>query len=122
VQNDAAYWRGAVAAKHGLPLDYFEKEVALNSKPSRLDPTLWQRAKALIGFGEAPEYKLAPGWYARADGARGGETFERGMFDAFTARDVREQEFVVTAAPAGYRDTLGRRFKKGSLSGGNHAD
>lgn len=29
-QNSAAYWRGAVAAKHGLPLDYFEKETARN--------------------------------------------------------------------------------------------
>lgn len=24
MQNDMAYWRGAVAAKHGFPVDYFE--------------------------------------------------------------------------------------------------
>lgn len=25
MQNDMAYWRGAVAGKYGKPLDYFEK-------------------------------------------------------------------------------------------------
>jgi hypothetical protein len=29
-QDSPAYWRGAVAAKYGLPLDYFEKETARN--------------------------------------------------------------------------------------------
>lgn len=35
-QDSPAYWRGAVAQKYGLPLDYFEKETARNigqSKP-----------------------------------------------------------------------------------------
>lgn len=32
LQNDAAYWRGAVASKYGLPLDHFEEQAALNAK------------------------------------------------------------------------------------------
>lgn len=31
-QNSAAYWRGAVAAKYGLPLDAFEAETRRNSQ------------------------------------------------------------------------------------------
>lgn len=30
MHDSAAYWRGAVAAKYGKPLDYFEKETARN--------------------------------------------------------------------------------------------
>lgn len=30
-QNEAAYWRGAVAQKYGLPLDHFEKRVAASA-------------------------------------------------------------------------------------------
>lgn len=33
-QMSPAYWRGAVAAKYGLPLDYFEKEPARKSSHS----------------------------------------------------------------------------------------
>lgn len=32
MQNDMAYWRGAVAAKRGLPLDAFEKTAARNAR------------------------------------------------------------------------------------------
>lgn len=32
MQDDPAYWRGAVASKHGLPLDYFEEAAARNAE------------------------------------------------------------------------------------------
>ena len=32
MQNDMAYWRGAVASKYGLPLDHFEELAARNEK------------------------------------------------------------------------------------------
>lgn len=32
VQNDMAYWRGAVAAKYGLPPDHFEEQVERNER------------------------------------------------------------------------------------------
>lgn len=35
-QNDMAYWRGAAAARHGLPLDYFEAEAARNERRNKL--------------------------------------------------------------------------------------
>lgn len=41
-QNSAAYWRGAVAAKYGLPPDTFEREVARNVARDR--KSWWQRA------------------------------------------------------------------------------
>lgn len=31
MQNDPAYWRGAVASKYGLPINHFEKEVIAKS-------------------------------------------------------------------------------------------
>lgn len=40
MQNDMAYWRGAVAAKHGLPLDHFEKDVAKREASDK--PKWWQ--------------------------------------------------------------------------------
>lgn len=39
LQNSMAYWRGAVAAKYGLPLDHFEKQTARNIA-GRNEPTL----------------------------------------------------------------------------------
>ena len=39
-QNDPAYWRGAVAAKYGLPLDYFEAEAARNARRNQCQPEL----------------------------------------------------------------------------------
>lgn len=35
VQWNAAYWRGGVAAKYGLPVDYFEAETARNIAPAK---------------------------------------------------------------------------------------
>lgn len=32
-QNNMAYWRGAVAAKYGKPIDYFERQTARNISP-----------------------------------------------------------------------------------------
>lgn len=37
LQNSPAYWRGAVAAKHSLPLDYFEETTAQNIKQNKID-------------------------------------------------------------------------------------
>lgn len=36
-QNDGGYWRGAVAAKYGLPADHFEAEA------SKEKPSWWRR-------------------------------------------------------------------------------
>lgn len=38
-QNSPAYWRGAVAQKYGLPLNYFEKQVAKNTNAK---PSFWR--------------------------------------------------------------------------------
>lgn len=43
-QNSMAYWRGAVAAKHGLPLDYFEKQTARNVKNNERRAALHEHA------------------------------------------------------------------------------
>lgn len=40
MQDSPAYWRGAVAAKYGLPFDHFEKQVEQNTPKSR---GFWQR-------------------------------------------------------------------------------
>lgn len=45
LQNDMAYWRGAVAAKYCLPLDSFEKEAAANQKKNN-----YQNAKPRQSF------------------------------------------------------------------------
>lgn len=48
MQDDPAYWRGAVASKHGLPLDYFEEAVARSARrnvalaePSKTEHRPW---------------------------------------------------------------------------------
>lgn len=48
-QDTAEYWRGAVAGKHGLPLDYFEDEARKNSRKNgpQTAQSFWRR---LISF------------------------------------------------------------------------
>ncbi len=36
-QNSPAYWRGAIAAKHGLPIDYFEATTAYNELKNEVE-------------------------------------------------------------------------------------
>ena len=50
MQNDMAYWRGAVASKYGLPLDHFEATAARNAKrnaaadaPAKVRLPWWKR-------------------------------------------------------------------------------
>lgn len=38
MQNDMAYWRGAVASRYGLPLDHFEAMAERNAKSSPPPP------------------------------------------------------------------------------------
>lgn len=55
-QDSPAYWRGAIAAKYGLPLDAFEEDtrrnVARNAKvmasepASKVSPSWWDRVRA----------------------------------------------------------------------------
>ncbi len=41
MQNDPAYWRGAVANKYGLPLDHFEKMAAKNRTKNERSTLPW---------------------------------------------------------------------------------
>jgi hypothetical protein len=49
MQNDMAYWRGAVAAKYGLPLDHFEKTAARNAARNEPASASGGRARACDG-------------------------------------------------------------------------
>lgn len=52
MQNEAAYWRGAVAQKYGLPIDHFEAQVKRNERANRINaqPTVVGKIRAFLNL------------------------------------------------------------------------